>query len=139
MQTIDLSELESGGHSAIREIQLAHIKECSQVNLQWIFKTNNLELVSAKFSQKNLGRTSVSLVMRAFQRLCALNHFRGWNPSKLVDFPRTSHCPDLEVARLLSERILTLAVIVMNGELCVGVGFLIKIESPRWKIQNYIS
>ena len=28
MQTIDLSELESGGHSAIREIQLAHIKEC---------------------------------------------------------------------------------------------------------------
>jgi hypothetical protein len=86
MQTIDLSELESGGHSAIREIQLAHIKECSQVNLQWIFKTNNLE-----------------------------------------------------VARLLSERILTLAVIVMNGELCVGVGFLIKIESPRWKIQNYIS
>jgi hypothetical protein len=31
--------------------------------------------------------------MRAFQRLCALNHFRGWNPSKLVDFPRTSHCP----------------------------------------------
>jgi hypothetical protein len=43
---------------------------------------------------KNSGKTSVSLVMRAFQRLCALNRFRGWNPIKLVDFPRTSHCPD---------------------------------------------
>jgi hypothetical protein len=86
MQTIDLLELESGGHFAIREIQLAHIKECSRINLQWIFKTNNLE-----------------------------------------------------IARLLAERILTISVVVMNGELCVGVGFLIRIESPKWVIQDYIS
>lgn len=85
MQTIDLSELESGGHFTIREIQLSHVKECSQVNLQWIFKTNNLE-----------------------------------------------------IARLLVERILTISVVVMNGELCLGVGFLIRIEPPKWVIQDYI-
>jgi hypothetical protein len=83
-----------------REIQLflekAYLCRSSLQNMGLI---NSLDqLVSAKFSQKNLGRTSVSLVMRAFQRLCALNHFRGWNPSKLVDFPRTSHCPDPQVA-----------------------------------------
>ena len=41
-----------------------------------------------------------------------MNHFRGWNPSKLVDFPRTSHCP---VNRELGQD-LTIYGIVTNGE-----------------------
>ena len=32
-----------------------------------------------------------------------MNHFRGWNPSKLVDFPRTSHCPESEHQWLFTE------------------------------------
>jgi hypothetical protein len=85
METLHLSELESANYCATREMQLAHLKECPQVNLQWLFKTDNIE-----------------------------------------------------VARALTRKILTIPIIVMNGELCVGVGFLIKIEPASWKILNYI-
>ena len=96
------------GHSVPQRDVLQHCREAerraklldrNRVTIRVLFNSGQYIqwtcpwLVSAKFSPKNLGRTSVSLVMRAFQRLCALNHFRGWNPSKLVDFPRTSHCP----------------------------------------------
>lgn len=70
MQTISLSELESGGHSAIREIQLAYIKEYSQVNLQWIFKTNDLE-VARLLAEKILMLSLLDDVTAIFDQ-------RGW-------------------------------------------------------------
>jgi hypothetical protein len=82
---IDIDELDSPERYAVREMQLAHIRECHNVQLQWIFKTSNLE-----------------------------------------------------IARVLASRICTVAVIVMNGELCVGVGFLIGIEPASWKIYGHL-
>jgi hypothetical protein len=73
MQTINLSGFESVEHYGIREIQLAHIKECSQVSLQWIFKIDNLN-----------------------------------------------------ITRLLARKIITVPIIVMNGELCLGIAFLVQ-------------
>ncbi len=85
MRMIDTSELESPERYAVREMQLANIRECHRVQLQWIFKTSNLE-----------------------------------------------------IARVLASRVCTPVIIVMNGELCVGVGLLIGIEPARWKIYSHL-
>jgi hypothetical protein len=84
LEALPLSDLKTVGHFAVRQMQLAHIKECSCTTIQWLFKTHNLE-----------------------------------------------------VAQALAQRIHSLPVIVFNGELCLGIVLLVRIERPVWKVVNY--
>ncbi|MFM2432628.1 MAG: hypothetical protein RLZZ511_3842 [Cyanobacteriota bacterium] len=45
---------------------------------------------------------------------------------------------NIEIARSLAKSICIPSIIVMNGESCMGVGFLLGIEPASWKIYGYI-